>query len=159
MSDHFALRAKNERRLVHVEDAQGILHTTQEPDQTRPLSPVDGRLMGARRRQEAQQSVPTLVVRALHDAIQAGITAHYVLFDRWFTTGKLVAEIVRTSGLDVISMVKLTTKSCGCMASGRPSKPSLRSPKVSSAFLGNIRNGRMKGVWLTSPWSVSGTSD
>ena len=42
MSDHFALRAKNERRLAHVEDAQGILHTTQEPDQTRPLVTIFG---------------------------------------------------------------------------------------------------------------------
>ena len=69
-------------------------------------SRVDRRSVGARRRQEAQASAPTLVVRALRDALQAGITARYVLFDRWFTTGKLVGEIVRTTGLDVIGMVK-----------------------------------------------------
>ena len=51
-------------------------------------SQVDKRSVGARRRREALESAPTLVVRALRDALQVGITARYVLFDRWFTTGQ-----------------------------------------------------------------------
>ncbi len=70
------------------------------------MSAIDWRTVGARRRREAEEAAPTLVVRALQDALRAGITARFVLFDRWFTTGKLVAEIVRTTGLDVIGMVK-----------------------------------------------------
>ena len=70
------------------------------------VSAIDRRTVGARRRREAEEAAPTLVVRALQDALRAGITARFVLFDRWFTTGKLVAEIVRTTGLDVIGMVK-----------------------------------------------------
>jgi len=42
MSDHFALRAKNERRWSHVADADGIRHTTQEVGQTRPLVTIFG---------------------------------------------------------------------------------------------------------------------
>ncbi len=42
MSDHFALRAKEEVRLAQVVDAQGIPHTTKAPDQTRPLVTIFG---------------------------------------------------------------------------------------------------------------------
>ena len=52
------------------------------------------------------RNVPETFCRVLQDALRASITARFVLFDRWFTTGKLVAEIVRTTGLDVIGMVK-----------------------------------------------------
>ncbi len=70
------------------------------------VTPIDGRTVGARRRREAEETAPTLVVRMLQDALNAGISARFVLFDRWFTTGKLVANLVHTTGVDVIGMAK-----------------------------------------------------
>ena len=70
------------------------------------VSPIDGRTVGAKRRREALESAPAVVVQALQDALAAGITARYVLFDRWFTTARLVGDIVHQTGLPVIGMVK-----------------------------------------------------
>jgi hypothetical protein len=70
------------------------------------VSSIDGRTIGARRRREVDQPAPTMVVQLLQEALAAGVTARFVLFDRWFTTGKLVAKIRQATGLDVIGMVK-----------------------------------------------------
>lgn len=70
------------------------------------VSAIDGRTTGAKRRREALQPAPALVVQALQDALAAGISARYVLFDRWFTTARLVGDIVHRTGLHVIGMVK-----------------------------------------------------
>ena len=73
--------------------------------QTAP-SPIDGRTVGAKRRQEALESAPTMVIKSLQAALQSGIRARYVLFDRWFTTPRLIGQIVATTRLAVIGMVK-----------------------------------------------------
>lgn len=70
------------------------------------VSPIDARTVGARRRREVIQPAPSMVVQLLQEALTAGISARFVLFDRWFTTGKLVANIRQTTGLHVIGMVK-----------------------------------------------------
>ncbi len=49
MSEHFALRAKEEPQRDPVVDAQGVVHTTQELDQARPLVTIFGPITVKRR--------------------------------------------------------------------------------------------------------------
>ncbi len=70
------------------------------------MSAIDGRTTGAKRRREVLHPAPALIVPARQDALAAGISARYVLFDRWFTTARLVGDIVHRMGRDVIGMVK-----------------------------------------------------
>ena len=70
------------------------------------VSSIDKRTVGAKRRREALQSAPALVVQGLQEALAAGLSARSVLFDRWFTTIHLVGDIVHQTGLHVIGMVK-----------------------------------------------------
>ncbi|MBB3111365.1 hypothetical protein FHS18_003433 [Paenibacillus phyllosphaerae] len=70
---------------------------------------VDKRTHGYKRRLEALQSAPQVIVSMLDRAISAGSTASYVLMDSWFTHAPLIGEIV-ARGLDVIGMVKNDNK-------------------------------------------------
>jgi hypothetical protein len=66
---------------------------------------IDKRTSGYKRRIEALQKAPDQIPAMLDRALDAGITASYVLMDTWFTHAPLVQAIVER-GLDVIGMVK-----------------------------------------------------
>jgi hypothetical protein len=66
---------------------------------------IDKRFSGYKRRQEALLSAPTVVAAMVDRAVNAGISASYVLMDSWFTHAPLIQEILNR-GLDVIGMVK-----------------------------------------------------
>jgi hypothetical protein len=66
---------------------------------------IDKRCSGYKRRLEALQPAPELVTKMVERALDAGVTATYVLMDSWFTHQPLIQSIVDL-GLDVIGMVK-----------------------------------------------------
>src|SRR5690606_19671990 len=66
---------------------------------------IDKRTSGYKRRLEAQQDKPSVVSALLDHALNAGITADYVLMDTWFTHEPLIEKIT-DKGLFVIGMVK-----------------------------------------------------
>ena len=68
---------------------------------------IDKRTSGYKRRIEALETAPLLVPCMLDRALQAGVSAQYVLMDSWFTHAPLVQSIVAL-GMDVIGMVKPT---------------------------------------------------
>lgn len=70
---------------------------------------IDKRTHGYKRRQEALCSAPQVIATMLDRAIQAGISASYVLMDSWFTHAPLIQEVTRR-GLHVIGMVKNDNK-------------------------------------------------
>jgi len=70
---------------------------------------IDKRSHGYKRRQEALCSAPQVIATMLDRAIQAGISASYVLMDSWFTHAPLIEEVIRR-GLHVIGMVKNDNK-------------------------------------------------
>ncbi|WP_135554767.1 IS4 family transposase [Paenibacillus cymbidii] len=70
---------------------------------------IDKRSHGYKRRQEAFCTAPQVIAAMLDRAIQAGISASYVLMDSWFTHAPLIAEVIRR-GLPVIGMVKNDNK-------------------------------------------------
>ncbi|KGR78270.1 transposase, partial [Ureibacillus massiliensis 4400831 = CIP 108448 = CCUG 49529] len=70
---------------------------------------IDKRSSGYKRRVEALESAPTVIPSMLERALQAGVSADYVLMDTWFTQQPLIQSIVEL-GLDVIGMVKATNQ-------------------------------------------------
>ncbi|MBD1379665.1 IS4 family transposase [Metabacillus arenae] len=70
---------------------------------------IDKRCSGYKRRVEALESAPTIIPSMIERALQAGVTADYVLMDTWFTQQPLIQSIVGI-GLDVIGMVKDTNQ-------------------------------------------------
>ncbi len=66
---------------------------------------IDKRLSGYKRRQEALLPKPIVALNMLQRALQAGISADYVLVDSWFTHMPL-AEKILAEGLHLIGRVK-----------------------------------------------------
>ena len=67
---------------------------------------IDHRSNAYKFRKESMMQKPDAVIAMLTRALNAGITAKYVLMDTWFTTAPLIARICDL-GLHVIGMVKL----------------------------------------------------
>ena len=70
----------------------------------------DGRSIAAQIRKQSQQKAPDLILDMLKKAIRAGHSAKYVLFDSWFSTPKGITAIKKELALDVIAMVKKSSK-------------------------------------------------
>ena len=78
-----------------------------QKDKRQPVQEgIDSRSPGGARRREAIQSAPLVAVSLIQHALDAGLEAAYVVCDRWFTTPKLVSQIVHDTGCDVIGMLK-----------------------------------------------------
>lgn len=70
---------------------------------------IDKRCSGYKRRLDALQTAPEQVTSMVKRALSAGVSAHYLLMDSWFTHQPLITSIVEL-GLDVIGMVKPTNQ-------------------------------------------------
>lgn len=66
---------------------------------------IDHRSNGYKARQESLMSKTEAAILLVKRALNAGITADYILMDSWFTTEPMVKAIL-AEGLDVIGMVK-----------------------------------------------------
>lgn len=71
---------------------------------------VDGRTLAGKIRKQACMKAPDLVLAMLSQAVAAGHTAKYVLFDSWFATPKGIMDIKNRLGMDVIAMLKKSGK-------------------------------------------------
>ena len=70
----------------------------------------DGRTLAGKIRKQACMKAPELILKMLSQAIAAGHTAKYVLFDSWFATPKGIMDIKNRLDMDVIAMVKKSGK-------------------------------------------------
>ncbi|MFS0645929.1 transposase [Siminovitchia sp. 179-K 8D1 HS] len=70
---------------------------------------IDKRCSGYKRRLDALQTAPEQVTSMVKRALSAGVSAHYLLMDSWFTHQPFITSIVEL-GLDVIGMVKPTNQ-------------------------------------------------
>lgn len=68
-------------------------------------STIDKRTNGHKRRKEAIQKKPDVAIALIQNALNAGISAEYVLMDTWFTTEPMIKSVL-AEGLHVIGMVK-----------------------------------------------------
>ena len=77
---------------------------------TCPAKSCDGRSIAGRIRKQARQKAPDLILQMLKDARKAGHRANYVLFDSWFATPKGITAIKKEFSLDVLAMLKKSSK-------------------------------------------------
>lgn len=70
----------------------------------------DGRSLAGKRRRQSRQKATEVMVDLIKTAQQTGLTAKYVLFDSWFTSPKTIAALKQEQKLDVIAMVKKSSK-------------------------------------------------
>ena len=66
---------------------------------------IDKRTNGGRRRKEAVLHKPDAAISLIREALNAGITAQYVLMDTWFTNEPFIKRVTE-EGLHVIGMLK-----------------------------------------------------
>ena len=70
----------------------------------------DGRSLAGKRRRQSRRKATEVMVDLIKTAQQSGLTAKYVLFDSWFTSPKTIAALKQEQKLDVIAMVKKSSK-------------------------------------------------
>ena len=70
----------------------------------------DGRSLAGKRRRQSRRKATEVMVDLIKTAQQSGLTAKYVLFDSWFTSPKTIAALKGEQKLDVIAMVKKSSK-------------------------------------------------
>lgn len=96
---NFALLRESKRRGYGLRPGEQKRQFAKRRERTAP---------GAQRAAELDEEKPRLVVGMLSRLVKAGISARYVLFDSWFTTGPLVGENRRVGGgvLHVVGRMK-----------------------------------------------------
>lgn len=70
----------------------------------------DKRSLAARTRKDAKRPAPDLIHEMIQQAKAAKIHADYVLFDSWFATPKGIIDIKDNLKMDVIAMIKKSSK-------------------------------------------------
>lgn len=70
----------------------------------------DGRSLAGKRRKQSRCKATEVMVELIKTAQQSGLSAKYVLFDSWFTSPKSIVALKQERHLDVIAMVKKTSK-------------------------------------------------
>ena len=70
----------------------------------------DARTIAGKIRKQACMTAPDLIQLMISRAMKAGHTAKYVLFDSWFATPKGIIDIKQNQNLNVIAMVKKSSK-------------------------------------------------
>lgn len=72
---------------------------------THACKTVDKRTAGYKSRRDAVLHKPQAAIKMIHDALNAGIQAGYVLMDTWFTNEPFIKEVI-AEGIDVIGMLR-----------------------------------------------------
>lgn len=63
-----------------------------------------------KRRKQSRWKATEVMLDLIQMARHAGLTAKYVLFDSWFTSPKSIAALKQEQKLDVIAMIKKSSK-------------------------------------------------
>ncbi|MGU9945543.1 IS4 family transposase, partial [Lactobacillus delbrueckii subsp. bulgaricus] len=86
--------------LLSSKNDQNVIGTTKK---------IDKRTIASKRRIMAQSKGTDVVIQLLDQALKAGLTAKYVMFDTWFSNPHQIVQISQR-GLNVIAMVKKSSK-------------------------------------------------
>ena len=70
----------------------------------------DGRSLAGKRRKQSRRKATEVMIDLIKTAQQSGLTAKYVLFDSWFSSPKTITAVKQEQKLDVIAIVKKSSK-------------------------------------------------
>ena len=117
--DHVTMKYKKGFRLLTVGWGDGnsfvpinfaLLASSNEENVLGPHKDFDKRSVAGRRRKQAQSKATDVLIDLLKTAIHSGHSAKYVLFDTWFSTPKTICQIKNDCKLDVIAMIKKSSR-------------------------------------------------
>ena len=117
--DHASMKYRRGYRLLTLGWSDGnsflpisgrLLASSDDKKVIGPKKEMDKRSLAGRRRRQAISKAPDVMVETLKPALRAGHRAKYVLFDTWFASPKAILRIRRECRMDVIAMIKKTSK-------------------------------------------------
>ncbi len=117
--DHVSMKYRRGYRLLTLGWSDGnsflpisgrLLASGDDKKVIGPKKEMDMRSLAGRRRKQATSKAPDVMVEMLKTALRAGHRARYVLFDTWFASPKAILRIQRECRMNVISMIKKTSK-------------------------------------------------
>lgn len=116
--DHVGMKFRKGFRLLTLGWSDGntfmpvnscLLSSAKESNLIGPTKTFDPRTIAGKRRKLAQMKAPDAMIRLLKEALCAGHTADYVLFDCWFANPAQITA-VKSMGMDVIAMIKKSSR-------------------------------------------------
>ena len=117
--DHVSMKYRRGYRLLTLGWSDGnsflpisgrLLASGDDKKVIGPKREMDKRSLAGRRRRQATGKAPDVMVEMLRTALRAGHRASYVLFDTWFASPKASLRIRRECRMDVIAMIKKSSK-------------------------------------------------
>lgn len=116
--DHVSMKFKKGFRMMTLGWTDGcsfipinfsLLASSKEENILGVVKKYDRRSLAGKRRIMAQSKGTDVMIRLIDEAMKAGHTAKYVLFDSWFSNPHQIAEL-KDKGLDIIAMVKVSSR-------------------------------------------------
>lgn len=116
--DHVGMKFRKGFRLLTLGWSDGntfmpvsncLLASSKETNLIGPVKTFDKRTVAGKRRKLAQMKAPDAMLHLLKEAVGAGISANYVLFDCWFANPVQITA-VKSMGMDVIAMIKKSSR-------------------------------------------------
>lgn len=117
--------------LLSSQNPKNIIHNA--------VKVIDPRTSGAKRRKEATQGAPTVLLQLLEHARKAGVRASHVLADSWFSAPAIVSKAAKF--FPVITMAKKTSKVHYITENG---------PLSAQAIYRSLKKRPGKAKWLAS---------
>ncbi len=117
--DHVTMRYKKGFRLLTLGWSDGntfvpinfsLLASSKDENILGTMKECDKRSLAGRRRKMARSKANDVMIDLLKAAQTAGHKAKYVLFDTWFSTPKEICRIKKECNLDVIAMIKKSSR-------------------------------------------------
>lgn len=116
--DHVSMRYKKEFRLLTLGWTDGcsflpvdsvLLSSTKDDNVLGRKISFDHRTLSHKRQEMACEKATTVMIRSLKEALHAGASARYVLFDSWFSSPRQLLDIIALR-LHAIAMIKRSSK-------------------------------------------------
>ena len=117
--DHCSMKYKRGYRMLTLGWSDGnsfvpinhcLLSAAEDKNLLCEADGYDGRSLAGKRRSQSRRKATEVMAELIHSAQKAGITAKYIVFDSWFSSPKTICALKNEEHLDVIAMVKKSSK-------------------------------------------------
>ena len=117
--DHCSMKYKRGFRMLTLGWSDGnsfvpvnhcLLSAADDKNLLCDAASFDGRSLAGKRRRQSRCKATNVMIDLIKIARQSGLKAKYVLFDSWFSSPKTITALKREQNLDVIAMIKKSSK-------------------------------------------------
>ena len=117
--DHCSMKYKRGFRMLTLGWSDGnsfvpvnhcLLSAADDKNLLCDAASFDGRSLAGKRRKQSRCKATDVMIDLVKTAQQTGLKAKYVLFDSWFSSPKTITALKQEQNLDVIAMIKKSSK-------------------------------------------------